>query len=101
LIRYTTEENREREARGREPPGVPGRAVARAAAVPCGIYLAIQSLRVHHLRRLPMTWGWMSRRPVPDEIMDEWFRPLQTQAEIRRDLRKYALSIPSKEVPLE
>ncbi|MGH3089505.1 MAG: alpha/beta fold hydrolase [Rubrobacteraceae bacterium] len=82
------------------PPGVPGRAVARAAAMPGGIYLAFQSLRLRPLRRLPMTWGWMSKRPVPDEVMDEWFRPLQTRGDIRRDLRKYATSIPPKKVLL-
>jgi len=43
----------------------------------------------------------MSKRPVPDEVMDGWFRPLQTQGEIRRDLRKYAMSIPPKKVLLE
>lgn len=32
--------------------------------------------------------------------MDGWFRPLQTRPEIRRDLRKYALSIPPGEVLL-
>jgi pimeloyl-ACP methyl ester carboxylesterase len=43
----------------------------------------------------------MSKRLVPDEIMDEWIRPLQTQPEIRLDLRKYGLSIPPKKVLLE
>jgi len=83
------------------PPGIPGRAVAQAAAIPGGIYAAFQSLRLRPLRRLPMTWGWMSKRPVPEEVMDEWFRPLQTQPQIRRDLRKYALSIPPKSELLE
>ena len=78
------------------PPGVPGRAVARAARIPGGVYAAFQSLRLRPLRRLPMTWGWMSKRPVPHEVMDAWFHPLQTQGEIRRDLRKYATSIPPK-----
>jgi pimeloyl-ACP methyl ester carboxylesterase len=82
------------------PPGLPGRAVAQAAAIPGGIYVAFQALRLRPLRRLPLTWGWMSKRPVPDEVMDGWFRSLQTQAEVRRDLRKYALSIPPKEVLL-
>lgn len=82
------------------PPGVPGRALARAARVPGGFYPAFQAMRVRSLRRLPMTWGWMSKRPVPAKVMDEWFRPLQNSAEIRRDLRKYALSIPPKEVLL-
>jgi len=83
------------------PPGIPGRALAQAARVPGGLYLAFQSLRLRPLRRLPVTWGWMSKHPVPDEIMDEWFRPLQTQREVRRDLRKYGRSIPSKNVLLE
>ncbi len=83
------------------PPGIPGRAVAQAAAIPGGIYAAFQSLRLRPLRRLPMTWGWMSKRPVPEEVMDEWFRPLQTQPQIRRDLRKYALSIPPESELLE
>ncbi len=83
------------------PPGVPGRAVARAAAIPGGIYAAFQSLRLRPLRRLPMTWGWMSKRPVPHEVMDGWFKPLQTRPEIRRDLRKYARSIPPKSELLE
>jgi pimeloyl-ACP methyl ester carboxylesterase len=48
-----------------------------------------------------MTWGWMSKRPIPNEVMDEWFRPLLTNQEIRRDLRKYATSIPPKKVLLE
>jgi pimeloyl-ACP methyl ester carboxylesterase len=82
------------------PPGLPGRAVAQAASVPGGIYLAFQLLRVRPLRRLPILWGWMSKRPVPDEVMDRWFRSLQTRKEIRRDLRKYATSVPSEEVLL-
>ncbi|HEX6711385.1 MAG TPA: alpha/beta hydrolase [Rubrobacter sp.] len=76
------------------PPGLPGRVVAQAA-MPGGIHAAFQLLR------LPLTWGWMSTRPVPDEVVDGWFRHLQTQAGIRRDLRKYTLSIPPKKVLLE
>jgi pimeloyl-ACP methyl ester carboxylesterase len=83
------------------PPGIPGRALAQAASLPGGLYLAFQPLRLRPLKRLPLTWGWMSKRPVPDEVMDGWFRPLQSRPEIRRALRKYALSIPSKRVLLE
>src|SRR5215207_7170732 len=52
------------------PPGVPGSAVAQAARIPGGLYLAFQSFRLRPLRRLPTTWGWMSKRPVPDKVMD-------------------------------
>jgi pimeloyl-ACP methyl ester carboxylesterase len=31
----------------------------------------------------------MSKRGIPDEVVQEWLRPLR-QREIRRDLRKYA-----------
>ena len=83
------------------PPGLPGRAVTLAARVPGGINAAFQPLRIRALRRLPFTWGWMSKRPVPDEVMDEWLRPVLTRREIRRDLRKYAGSAPPKGVLLE
>ena len=83
------------------PPGVPGRALAQAASIPGGIYVVFQLLRLRPLRRLPTTWGWMSKRTVPHEVMEEWFRPLLTNQEIRRDLRKYATSIPPRRVLLE
>jgi pimeloyl-ACP methyl ester carboxylesterase len=83
------------------PPGLPGKAAELAVKVPGGINAAFQPLRLRPLRRLPFTWGWMSKRPVPDEVMDAWFRPVQTSREIRRDLRKYASSVPPKDVLLE
>ncbi|GII81438.1 oxidoreductase [Sphaerisporangium rufum] len=82
------------------PPGLPGRNLVASARLPGGLALAFNLLRVKPMRRLPMTWGWMSRRPVPAEIMDAWFHPVLTSAEIRRDLRKYVLSTPPKPVLL-
>jgi pimeloyl-ACP methyl ester carboxylesterase len=38
-----------------------------------------------------MTFGSMSRRPVPREIMDRWFSPAIEQRDVRRDLRKYVI----------
>lgn len=72
------------------PPGIPGHAIWLAAQLPGGINAALQPLRLRLLRRLPITFGWMSKRPVPREIMDAWLRPALTQRTIRRDLRKYA-----------
>jgi pimeloyl-ACP methyl ester carboxylesterase len=40
--------------------------------------------------RLPMTFGLMSKRPIPDALVDQWLEPALTHAAIRRDLRKYA-----------
>jgi pimeloyl-ACP methyl ester carboxylesterase len=70
--------------------------LASAAKLPGGLVPAFQALAVRPLRRLPLTWGWMSKRPVEHEVMDAWFLPVRKDREVRRDLRKYAVSIPSK-----
>ena len=49
----------------------------------------VQPLRLRALRRLPLAFGWMAKRPIPHEITDAWLRPLLTQRKIRRDLLKY------------
>ncbi|MFJ8751733.1 alpha/beta fold hydrolase [Streptomyces sp. NPDC102441] len=79
------------------PPGLPGRNLYAAARVPGGLRLAFALLKLERMRRLPLTWGWMSRRPVPPDVMDEWFRPLWTSAAIRRDLRAYVLGVPPRD----
>ncbi len=71
------------------PPGLPGRMLWLAAKLPGGLNALAQPMRLRALRRLPIAFGWMSKRPVPREIMDAWLRPLLTQREIRRDLIKY------------
>ena len=39
-----------------------------------------------------MTYGPLSRRKVPREVMDRWFGPVTSSREIRRDLGKYVRS---------
>ncbi|MFF9199844.1 alpha/beta fold hydrolase [Streptomyces sp. NPDC014779] len=78
------------------PPGLPGRNLFTSAKLPGGISLAFRLLKWKPMRRLPMTWGWMSKRPVPHDVMDAWFAPLWNSEEIRRDLRKYVLGVPPK-----
>jgi pimeloyl-ACP methyl ester carboxylesterase len=74
------------------PPGLPGRTAEVGIKMPGGTFIMAQALRVHVLRRLPLTFGWMAKRPIPNEIVDAWLRPLQNQREIRRDLTKYVRS---------
>lgn len=74
------------------PPGLPGKNLRLTAMVPGGIFLAMQAMRLRPLRRLPIAFGWMAKRPLPDQLLDRWLRPLQTQRGVRRDLRKYASS---------
>ena len=71
------------------PPGLPGRTADVGIKMPGGTFLLAQAMRVHALRRLPLTFGWMAKRPIPDEIFDAWLRPAQSQRGVRRDLAKY------------
>jgi pimeloyl-ACP methyl ester carboxylesterase len=76
------------------PPKGAARALPYVARVPGGLAAALLPFRFDALRRLPMTYGPLSKRPVPREVMDRWFGPIAEQPEIRRDLRKYILSAP-------
>jgi pimeloyl-ACP methyl ester carboxylesterase len=71
------------------PPGLPGRLLDLSAKVPGGLNALVQPLRLRPLRRLPVAFGWMAKRPIPDAVVDGWLRPLLTQRAIRRDLAKY------------
>jgi pimeloyl-ACP methyl ester carboxylesterase len=71
------------------PPGVPGRLLYLSSKVPGATRIALQTLRVRGLRRAPVNFGQMSKRPVPDDIMDAWLAPSLGSPAIRRDLLKY------------
>ncbi|MET9512760.1 alpha/beta hydrolase [Streptomyces flavidovirens] len=71
------------------PPGVPGKLIALACKVPGGITVLARTLALRPLRRLPVGFGALTKRPVPDEILDGWLRPLLTDPAIRADFRRY------------
>jgi pimeloyl-ACP methyl ester carboxylesterase len=71
------------------PPGLPGKNVRLTAFLPGGVFLAMNAMRLHALRRSPIGFGWMAKRPLPDELVDRWLAPLQSQRDVRRDFRKY------------
>ncbi len=71
------------------PPGLPGRLAAISARIPGAIAFMRRMLLFRRIRQLPMLFGSMSKRGVPDGIFREWLRPL-AQPEIQRDYRKYA-----------
>jgi pimeloyl-ACP methyl ester carboxylesterase len=75
------------------PPGLPGQVADVSIRLPGGAFFMAQALRVHALRRLPLTFGWMSKRPVPNEIFDGWLRPAQRLPGVRRDLSKYVQTL--------
>jgi pimeloyl-ACP methyl ester carboxylesterase len=74
------------------PPQGAAKMLPYIARVPGGLPAALTPFRFDRLRRLPLTYGPLSKRPVPREVMDRWFGPVCQQRDIRRDLRKYVLS---------
>ncbi|MBG0565035.1 alpha/beta fold hydrolase [Actinoplanes aureus] len=66
------------------PPGLPGKTAWLASKVPGLLALALQQMRIRPIRRSPLNFGLMSKRPVPDAVMDEWLRPALGSARIRR-----------------
>jgi pimeloyl-ACP methyl ester carboxylesterase len=66
------------------PPGLAGRTVVATGKLPPGLFgLAMQPLRLRPLRRLPLTFGWLTRRG--DAVVARWLEPVLTQHGIRRD----------------
>ena len=51
------------------PPGLPGTFAGLAGRMPGGVFSVAQTLRVPFVRRLPMTFGWMAKRPIPKETL--------------------------------
>lgn len=74
------------------PPQGAARALPYVARIPGGITMALLPFRFDRLRRLPMTYGPLSKTSVPRDVMDRWFGPSLQQRAVRRDLRKYILS---------
>lgn len=82
------------------PPGLPGRILRAHRHPPGGMWLVAQLLRLRLTRNLPVTFGNMSFRAT-DEQLDRWFAPLVRDPAIRRDLRRYLMTLLSKAELLE
>ena len=55
------------------------------ARTPGALTLAVQPMRSATIRRSPLGFGMLTKRPIPDEITDAWMRPFLTNAGVRRD----------------
>jgi pimeloyl-ACP methyl ester carboxylesterase len=69
------------------PPGLTGRALALTGKLPPTLFgLFMQQMRVRPLRRLPVAFGWLTKRG--DAATSRWVRPVLRQPGIRRDAVK-------------
>jgi pimeloyl-ACP methyl ester carboxylesterase len=74
------------------PPGLAGKNLRLAAMVPGGLFAAMQAMQLPAVRQSPLGFGWLAKRPLPDELVNRWLRPLRTDPGVRHDLARYARS---------
>jgi pimeloyl-ACP methyl ester carboxylesterase len=66
------------------PPGLTGRTLVLSGTLPPALFgLFMQQMRLRLMRRLPIAFGWLTRRG--DAATARWMRPVQTQPGIRSD----------------
>lgn len=66
------------------PPGLTGKTLVLAGRLSPTLFgVFTQQLRLRPIRRLPIAFGWLTKRG--DAVTARWIRPLLQQPEIRRD----------------
>lgn len=71
------------------PPGLPGKMVWLASRTTGTVALAQRQLRVGWLRRRWFMLGQMTRKPVPQDMVEAWTDAALADKRIRRDLLRY------------
>jgi pimeloyl-ACP methyl ester carboxylesterase len=66
------------------PPGLTGRTLALTGRLPPRLFgLFMQQMRLRPVRRLPIAFGWLTKRG--DAVTARWMKPVMSQRAIRRD----------------
>jgi pimeloyl-ACP methyl ester carboxylesterase len=68
-----------------------------AARVPGLLTAAFQGMRIPALRRSPLGFGLLTRRPIPDEVLAAWVRPYLSDAGVRRDTLRFLRAIDARD----
>jgi pimeloyl-ACP methyl ester carboxylesterase len=80
------------DAFGNFPPGLTGKTLVAAGQLPPTLFgLFMQQLRLRPVRRLPIAFGWLTKRG--DAATKRWIRPLLSQRAIRRDTTRVLRAI--------
>lgn len=63
------------------------------ARLPGTVWLLTLLLRLRFLHRLPITFGWLSKRPMERAALDSYLLPGRRSPRIRDDLRRFLLGV--------
>ena len=61
--------------------------------IPGATWLLVQALRLRATHRLPVTFGWVSKRALPADVVDSFLRPSRRDPAVRADLRRFATAV--------
>jgi pimeloyl-ACP methyl ester carboxylesterase len=70
------------------------------ARVPGGVGSVAASMRIPVMRRTPLAFGWLAKRPIPADVLAGWTAAITSDREVRRDAKKVLRGI-SKRYTLE
>lgn len=82
-------------------PPKPARPAAMLCRIPGGGWLFTKMMGTSFFRHNRKAYGVLSKRGVPDEVYDQWFRPSTENRDIRRDMVKFCTGAPPRRVLLE
>lgn len=69
------------------------KALTLGARIPGSMRLVTDALRIRALHRLPIAFGWLVKRPLPNEVMDVYLLPSRRDPAIRKDLRRFVKAV--------
>ncbi|MFC4127609.1 alpha/beta fold hydrolase [Nocardia rhizosphaerae] len=74
-------------------PPRPFTALVRLARIPGAIAPLLAPLRWRPMQRLPLAFGWVTKRALPQQIAASYLAPARGDAAIRADLRRFAAAV--------
>jgi pimeloyl-ACP methyl ester carboxylesterase len=66
------------------------------ARIPGALTILMQSMRPRPMRRMPIAFGWLTKKRLPDELLDRWVQPAMTDRAVRRDAGKLLRGISNR-----
>src|SRR4051794_5637682 len=69
------------------------KALMAAGKVPGALRAMLAPMRLRRVRRLPLAYGWLSKRPIPDDVTDGWVLRALDDPGVMADLRKFMSAV--------
>ena len=68
-----------------------------ASRIPRGLSFTIRPARIRAIRNSPLGFGWLSKRGIPDEAIEDAFDTYFGNRDVRRDTEKFVRAVSKKD----